>query len=324
MWRAAALAAGALRWPAWRRRWSGGAGERRGAASYYGRPVLKAPVWTSEIPVYFFVGGLAGAAAPLALRRRAARATTRWRGAAWLVALAGVGGRARSLLIADLGRPERFHNMLRVFKADLADERRLVGARPAFGTATAVAARHAMLGWLPRRAARRPGRPRRARARRSRPTRRRCIADTAVPVWHEARRELPFVFAAGAAASAGAALTLLTPAADAARAAAGGRGAAAELGAAATSWSAASAPLGEPYREGDAGRFGKRREGADRRAARSAMAAAPGARRAAAAPAAALCRRRARALVGLPGRLPVGRGPEVRRWAAARARRGPR
>ena len=32
------------------------------------------------------------------------------------------------------------------------------------------------------------------------------IANTAVPAWHEARRELPFVFAAGAAASAGAAL----------------------------------------------------------------------------------------------------------------------
>ncbi len=31
------------------------------------------------------------------------------------------------------------------------------------------------------------------------------IANTAVPVWHEARRTLPFVFAAGAAACAGAA-----------------------------------------------------------------------------------------------------------------------
>lgn len=37
------------------------------------------------------------------------------------------------------------------------------------------------------------------------------IAQTAVPVWHEARRELPALFAAGAAASAGAAATVVTP-----------------------------------------------------------------------------------------------------------------
>ena len=34
------------------------------------------------------------------------------------------------------------------------------------------------------------------------------IANTAVPIWHEARHELPFVFAAGAAASAGGAATI--------------------------------------------------------------------------------------------------------------------
>jgi formate-dependent nitrite reductase membrane component NrfD len=37
------------------------------------------------------------------------------------------------------------------------------------------------------------------------------LAQTAVPVWHEARRELPFAFAASAAATAGAAATLATP-----------------------------------------------------------------------------------------------------------------
>ena len=31
--------------------------------SYYGRPVIKEPVWRWEIPWYFFTGGLAGAAA---------------------------------------------------------------------------------------------------------------------------------------------------------------------------------------------------------------------------------------------------------------------
>jgi hypothetical protein len=36
------------------------------------------------------------------------------------------------------------------------------------------------------------------------------ISNTAVPVWHEARRELPFLFGAGAAASAGAAAAMIT------------------------------------------------------------------------------------------------------------------
>ena len=41
--------------------------------SYYGQPVIKEPVWTREIPIYFFTGGLAGASAGLAYARRAAR-----------------------------------------------------------------------------------------------------------------------------------------------------------------------------------------------------------------------------------------------------------
>src|SRR5439155_8059218 len=49
----------------------GGAKERRMVPpaeprSYYGRPVIKEPVWKPEIPFYFFTGGLAGASAGLA------------------------------------------------------------------------------------------------------------------------------------------------------------------------------------------------------------------------------------------------------------------
>jgi formate-dependent nitrite reductase membrane component NrfD len=40
------------------------------------------------------------------------------------------------------------------------------------------------------------------------------VADTAVPAWHDARHQLPFVFAAGAAASSGALAVLLVPDAD--------------------------------------------------------------------------------------------------------------
>jgi len=76
---------------------------------------LKPPVWTWEIPVYFFVGGVAGAAAVIAgLARLAGADPLIVRDARW-IAVAGV-AIAPLLLISDLGRPARFLNMLRVFK----------------------------------------------------------------------------------------------------------------------------------------------------------------------------------------------------------------
>ena len=89
--------------------------EASGASGYYGLPLLKPPVWTWEVPAYFFVGGTAGAAACIALAANFTGGDPRLvRRAQWLAA----GGAAISgpLLIADLGRPERFLNMLRVFK----------------------------------------------------------------------------------------------------------------------------------------------------------------------------------------------------------------
>ncbi|MGH7566004.1 MAG: NrfD/PsrC family molybdoenzyme membrane anchor subunit, partial [Gemmatimonadota bacterium] len=82
---------------------------------YYGRPILKPAVWTWEIPLYFFVGGMAGMAAVVAAAARFAGAEPELvRAAIWL----GVAGALVSplLLILDLGRPSRFLNMLRVFK----------------------------------------------------------------------------------------------------------------------------------------------------------------------------------------------------------------
>ena len=84
-------------------------------SDYYGLPSLKAPVWTWEIPAYFFVGGAAGAAAVVAAVARVAGADPALvRDARWLAAVGGAASPA--LLVSDLGRPERFLNMLRVFK----------------------------------------------------------------------------------------------------------------------------------------------------------------------------------------------------------------
>lgn len=82
---------------------------------YYGLPLLKEPQWTPLIPFYFFVGGASGSLgvigslADLIGNERELARTARWM-AMGGCALSGV------LLIVDLGRPERFLNMLRVFK----------------------------------------------------------------------------------------------------------------------------------------------------------------------------------------------------------------
>lgn len=83
-------------------------------SSYYGRPIVKAPPWGDEISLYLFLGGLAGGSSLLGLGaqfsdRPVLRIATRLTA----ITATGIGGAA---LVADLGRPERFLNMMRVFK----------------------------------------------------------------------------------------------------------------------------------------------------------------------------------------------------------------
>ena len=82
---------------------------------YYGIHLLKEPQWTWEVPIYFFVGGAAGAAALIGGLARLTAKDERLARDARLVA-AGGAMVSTGLLISDLGRPERFLNMLRVFK----------------------------------------------------------------------------------------------------------------------------------------------------------------------------------------------------------------
>jgi hypothetical protein len=81
---------------------------------YYGQPVVKPPVWTWEIPIYFFVGGLGGMSAVIALAAAIFHHLDLARAAMWLAGIAVV--LSPLLLILDLGRPHLFLNMLRVFK----------------------------------------------------------------------------------------------------------------------------------------------------------------------------------------------------------------
>lgn len=84
---------------------------------YYGLPMLKRPLWGWEIALYFFSEGISSgsyiiaAMAELGGGDRYAPLVRRARYLAFATLLP-----CPPLLIADLGRPERFHHMLRVFK----------------------------------------------------------------------------------------------------------------------------------------------------------------------------------------------------------------
>ncbi len=81
---------------------------------YYGQPVVKPPVWTWEIPIYFFIGGLSGMSAVIASAAVLFHHVDLAGTAMWLAAIGVI--LSSILLIMDLGRPLLFINMLRVFK----------------------------------------------------------------------------------------------------------------------------------------------------------------------------------------------------------------
>jgi hypothetical protein len=173
--------------------------------TYYQRPVLKEPTWRWYVPTYFFAGGLAAGSSLLAAGldvngdRRAARH-------ARLVALPAIAA-GSVLLVADLGRPERFHHMLRVAKPSSPMSTGtwiLAGYAPA----AAIAAATEVLGILPRAktsstwaaAALAPLVATYTAV---------LVADTSIPAWHDARRTLPTVFASSASAAAGGAALVI-------------------------------------------------------------------------------------------------------------------
>ena len=182
--------------------------------------VTKQSRWTWEVPAYFAVGGMAGAAATLAAGAQLAGLGGDDRRLVQSGRVIALGGTAVGsvLLVADLGRPERFWHMLRVWRPSSPMN---VGSwvLAGFGTASAVAA---VLG-------------------RSRNRRLRFVGDvagltagvlglpmagytgvllgaTAQPAWWHARRWLPRLFVASAASAGAGALELIPMSPDEERA----------------------------------------------------------------------------------------------------------
>jgi hypothetical protein len=188
----------------------GGRGGPRGGprdhpgSSYYGMSIINPPVWEElDIAGYLFAGGLAGGSSLIAA---GAELTGRPRLAA-RAELAASGAIAVSLaaLIHDLGRPARFINMLRVFKptSPMSVGTWILAAYSPLNLAASASAVTGIGRPLGRGAAIGAGVLGSAVATYTAA----LISNTAVPVWHEGFREMPFLFA-GSAISAAAGLAL--------------------------------------------------------------------------------------------------------------------
>ncbi|GGB25467.1 nitrite reductase [Flexivirga endophytica] len=188
--------------------------------SYYGRAIVKPPPWGPEIAAYLFLGGVAGGSGLLAYGAQLTGRKLLCRNARLGAMVAvSVGGAA---LVKDLGRPDRFYNMLRTIKltspmslgswiltaysggmgvAAMADVDRLTGSRlplgpmrralakvepVAGGVAAVFAAPLAVYTAV-------------------------LLSDTANPTWNAAHRDLPVVFASSASLAAGGLAMVTTP-----------------------------------------------------------------------------------------------------------------
>ena len=221
--------------------------------SYYGRPVLKEPVWQPEIPMYFFAGGLGGASSVLSL---AARVSGNELLAQRSIQIASAADAVSPLLlISDLGRPERFLNMLRVFKvtSPMSVGSWILAYSSAASSVSAflnTIGRLKRVSELARTAAAVSGAPLAVYTAT-------LISDTAIPVWHEARRELPFLFSSSAIASAGAAAAIAVPPAEAGPARRLAIGGAIVENVLMTAMERRLGLVGEPYKQGEAGKYNK-------------------------------------------------------------------
>lgn len=176
--------------------------------SYYGRQIIKTPTWkTPDVPLYLFLGGMAGASAVLA-EGAALTGNVALERVTRLVAASGAGV-GTVFLVHDLGRPERFLHMLRVIKPTSPLSVGSFILAP-FSALSSAAAASYLTGRLPR-LGRLAGLGAAAFGPLLATYTGALLANTAVPAWHEAHRELPFLFAGSGASAAGGMALLLTP-----------------------------------------------------------------------------------------------------------------
>jgi hypothetical protein len=192
--------------------------------SYYGRPVVKPAPWGHEVAAYLFLGGVAGGSGLLAAGAQLTGRAKLRRNARLSALIAVMLGAVA--LVKDLGRPERFINMMRTFKltspmslgswilssfsagmgvAAVAEIDRMTGERIPLGPlrpVLRVAEAPAGLGaavLAPPLAVYTAV----------------LLTDTATPTWNAAYKGLPFVFASSASLAASGLAMITTPVSEA-------------------------------------------------------------------------------------------------------------
>lgn len=177
--------------------------------TYYNQPLLKEPVWEIDIPVYYFLGGAAGAALALGAAAQLAgdeKLQEFGQRCHWIGVIgSSVGG---GLLIHDLGRPSRFLNMLRVFRPTSpmnVGAWILSGAAPLAITAGLFSNRQGLLGKVGSAAGYGSGLFGLGLAGYTGV----LVGNTAIPVYQATRNWMPVLFLASATASAASILDLM-------------------------------------------------------------------------------------------------------------------
>jgi hypothetical protein len=171
-------------------------------------PMIHAAVWTWEVPLYFWLGGIASGSSFVALAADLVGDSETARSARRVTLGAAVP--CAPLLVMDLGRPERFLNMMRIFKTRSPMS---MGAwcLSAFSGAAGTAVLADLLGR--RREARLLGGATAVLGTYLGSYTGVLLASTAVPVWARSRLFLPPIFVCTAAATGAAANRLVLAAA---------------------------------------------------------------------------------------------------------------
>jgi hypothetical protein len=227
--------------------------------TYYDRPMLKPSVWSADIPLYYFLGGAAGAAltlgAAIQLATRGVRTTRELRQLSarchWIGIVGSTAGAA--FLIHDLGRPSRFVYMMRVFRPSSPMNMGswiLAGAAPTAIATGLFVNRRGVLGAIGEAAGYASGIFGAALAGYTGV----LVANTVLPIWQDARRWMPVLFISSSAATAASVLEILHGEGTAARITAvfGTAGRIAEIACARRVEQLASkvAEVGEPFHHG--------------------------------------------------------------------------
>lgn len=185
-----------------------------GGESYYGLAPLKPAPWAWKVSTYLFVSGLAGAAQVIAAaadRAGGTQARPIVRDARIMAAAGGLVGAV--LLVADLRTPQRWYNMLRIFRptSPMSIGTYLLssfGAATAFTTLAELFDGESRLGRLARAAGDRAQIPAALAGAGMTTYTAALLASTSTPAWAAAPRPLGVQFASSAVASGAAALSL--------------------------------------------------------------------------------------------------------------------